>query len=63
MVIGLWGPWYVLSVICGGLVVCGGQWYVEVSGMRGQWYVVVSAMWGQWYGVFEVSGIFEVSSM
>ena len=23
-------------MICGGLVVCGGQWYVEVSGMRGQ---------------------------
>ena len=32
-------------------MVCGGQWYVEVSGMRGQWYVVVSAMWGQWYGI------------
>ena len=30
-VIGMWGPWYVLSVICGGLVVwgsvvCGGKW-------------------------------------
>ena len=41
----------------------GGQWYVEVSRMRSQWYVVVSAMWGQWYGTFEVSGIFEVSSI
>ena len=37
-------------MICGGLVVCGGQWYVEVSGMRGQWYVVVSAMWGSGMG-------------
>ena len=46
-----------------GLVVCGGQWYVEVSGMRGQWYVVVSAMLGKWYWIFEVSGMFEVSSM
>ena len=50
-------------------MVCGGQWYVEVSGMRGQWYVVVSAMWGQRHGIptvcgvnglFEVIGIFEV---
>ena len=56
-------------------MVCGGQWYVEVSGMRGQLYVVVSAMWGQYgifevsgiiggvSGIFEASGIFEVSSM
>ena len=44
-------------------MVCGGQWYVEVSGMRGQWYVVVSAMWGQWYGIFEVSDIFGVSGI
>ena len=56
-------------MICGGLVVCGGQWYVEISGMRGQRYVVVSTMWGQWYGIIEVScifwvsGIFEVCSM
>ena len=50
-------------MICEGLVVCGGQWCVEVSGMRGQWYVVVSAIWGQWYGIFEVSGIFEGSGM
>ena len=48
-VIGMWGPWYVQSVIYGGLVVCGGQWDVEVSWMRGQWYAVVSDMWGQWY--------------
>ena len=41
-------------------MLCGDQWYVEVSGMRGQWYVVVSAMWGQWYGIFELSGIFSV---
>ena len=44
-------------------MVCGGQWYVEVSGMRGQWYVVVSAMWGQWYGIFEVIGILGVSGI
>ena len=31
-VIGMWGPWYVQSVICGGLVVCWVQWYVEESG-------------------------------
>ena len=42
-------------------MVCGGQWYVEVSGMRGLWYVVVSAMWGQWYGISTVCGVSGLS--
>ena len=64
---GMLGHCFEGPVVCvvsyGWLVVCGGQWYVEVSGMRGQWYVVVSALWGQWYGIFEVSGILEVSGI